>query len=1242
MRRRRSFLGLATHSVLLAMLSLVSQVQAAQVCTTQTVGDEEFFGISGSSDSNVIGVGDKGIIYRFDGNTWQSMASPTNEDLNDVEVIDGSSAFAVGKDGTVLRLSGGSWTSIGGFTDEDLFGVWAASTSEVYVVGKDGTIFRYDGSAWSDAGIAAGTDNRDLEDAWGDANSFYALSERGELYRYDRGSESWDATDTTCNTGNGFEDLWGDAGGNLFLVRKKAVYRYNGSSCSVVFNTSEDMRGIHGSTSNGVTFAGGKKGVAAEFDGGSWQENAPASEDIFDVWVSEPGSAYYGGKKGEITTCEVIAPTVLADWRLDDCTLGFSGSNVLDSGPHGFDGVVVGGLAVQNTGQLCSAGDFNGTNSYVSVPDNNMLDVTDGFSVAVWVRHDGSPLKDWEAILAKGDSTYRLHLNGGCEIADSLPGNTRHGFTLGLNGGCGNADLNSNVVPAPNTWYHVAATYDRSMMRIYINGNLVNSANHSPPINTNNFDVFIGENSQQRGRYWSGDIDELTIWDSAISAADVVSHRDRTRPCTNCGGIEFVVVHDSFGINCQDESVRVDVVDSVAGTPRNDYNAQVTLDTQSGSGTWTLVNGGGNFVDAAANDGLAIYDWPLGESTAEFALSYPGGSATFDIDVYQGSDPSIQDDDSEGSMTFSPNGFTLTAAPLANPPPAIVSPFSATQTAGTDFPVYLAAYGQTPNDPQCGVIEAYSGPQQLKFWFDHVDPGTGSIAVSIDARPIPAAEALAANQAVTFVNGQAAVTAKYKDVGRLAIRVKDDSGAHPDLPNGIRGATAGFAVKPFRFLLSNIDDAGGNPNPAAADASGPVFVAAGEPFSVTVTALDAEGSATPNYGQESIAESVVLTPVLVAPATGDNPPIASGFAAFAGGQATGTNFSWPEVGIIALLPSVADGDYLGGGDVSGTASGNVGRFSAHHFSAVLNVPTLATGCTAGSYTYIGEAFGYSHAPQVTFTARALAGEITENYAGAFFKVDNVSVAGATYTALPATLDTSGLPPAAADPVIADLGGGTGSLVFSSGSGFRFARAAEEAPFDADIRLSVLLVDGDGATEPGNPLTFGDPGGMIFDSGATLRFGRARFVNAYGSELVDLGLPLRTEYFVDSATGFVPNIDDACTSNVKITFGAFTKNLDAGETCVYDTGAPGMSGAGCPAAGHPALRFRVPPLGGDFNLQLSAPGSGNDGSTTATADVPSWLEYDWDASSPGNEDPEGTAVFGIYEGQDRRIYIRELY
>lgn len=1216
--------------------------QAAQVCTTEAVANEEFFGISGSSDSNVIGVGDRGIIYRNDGSGWSAMTSPTTRDLNDVEVVDATTAFAVGDNGAILQLSGNNWTAFSGVTSRHLFGVWAASATEAYAVGQQGEVWRYNGSSWSNQGAAAGTANRELTDVWGDANFVYAMSESGNLYTYDRSAGSWLPPNNLCQAGNGFEDLWGDGNGNIYLVQRQNVYLNNGSSCQLVATASERLMGIYGG-SDGRIHAGGRNGTLLSWDGSAWTETSEGNSDVNDVWVSPSGAVYYGRDSAEVTVCTPVAPVVIAEWGLDDCTLGFDGSAVLDASGNGLDGVTNGGMVVEAAGQLCSAGDFNGTSAYVSVPDDPLLDVQDGLSMAVWIRHDGSPA-DWETVLAKGDDGYRLHLNGGCAIAGSLPGNTRHGITFGLNGGCAGADLNSNVVPTPGAWYHVAATYDRSEMRIYINGSLVNSATYTAPIANSGFPLGIGENTQSRGRYWDGDIDELTLWDNAITAQDVADHMNRTRPCTACSSAAFEINHDNYGINCLDETIQVRVLDSISGSPRLDYNAAVTLDTQTGNGTWVLVSGSGTLTDATADDGLARYQWPLGEDTAVFALAYRQGTASFDIDVYQDTDPGIRDNDAEGLMNFGPSGFTVTSTPVGNPPPAVLAPFTAAQTAAVDFPLYLTAYGQTPNDPVCGVIEAYDGARNLQVWFDYNDPVSGTRVPVVDGVAAATSEAAAVPQAVNFASGQAVLTANYKDAGAIRLNFKDGTVADPDLPNGIRGATGQFVSRPFTFVLSNIEDLAGNPNPAAAGPGGNVFIAAGTPFAATVTALDADGDPTPNYGREIIPESVALTSTLVGPATGNNPAVvyATGFAGFVGGQATGSDFSWPEVGIITLTPSVGDGDYLGAGDVTGAASENVGRFIPDHFTAALNTPTLATACAAGGFSYIGQTFDYATSPVITATARAADGSRTQNYTGAYFRLTNATLANRDYTAASGALDLSGLPPPAADPAIADLGNGDGTLTFSAGGGLAFARAAPEAPFDAEITLAIDVIDGDGVVALSNPVTFGAAGGMLFNGGSTMRYGRIRLENAVGSELVNLAVPMVAEYYLDADNGFVTHVDDSCSTDITLSLGGFTQNLAAGETCVIENGSPGESGSACAAAGAAGQRYREPPLGGDFNLYLQAPGAGNDGSATVTASVPDWLRFDWDAATPALENPVGTATFGIFRGEDQRIYTRELY
>ena len=142
--------------------------------------------------------------------------------------------------------------------------------------------------------------------------------------------------------------------------------------------------------------------------------------------------------------------------------------------------------------------------------------------------------------------------------------------------------------------------------------------------------------------------------------------------------------------------------------------------------------------------------------------------------------------------------------------------------------------------------------------------------------------------------------------------------------------------------------------------------------------------------------------------------------------------------------------------------------------------------------------------------------------------------------------------------------------------------------------------------------------------------------------MNLGVPFHTEYYVDASTGYVTNVNDFCSSGGSLSFSNFAGNLGAGETCVEDSGSPGISSAGCVAAGPVTQRYDDPLIAGEFNLFLDAPGAGNDGSGTVDADVPDWLEFDWDTGVPGIEDPTGRFTFGIYGGDKNQVYRRELY
>jgi MSHA biogenesis protein MshQ len=160
----------------------------------------------------------------------------------------------------------------------------------------------------------------------------------------------------------------------------------------------------------------------------------------------------------------------------------------------------------------------------------------------------------------------------------------------------------------------------------------------------------------------------------------------------------------------------------------------------------------------------------------------------------------------------------------------------------------------------------------------------------------------------------------------------------------------------------------------------------------------------------------------------------------------------------------------------------------------------------------------------------------------------------------------------------------------------------------------------------------------------MRAGRARMLNAYGSELLDLPVVFRTEYW--NGTGWVLNGDDSCTDATLAFAAAGVRNI-TGNICVIEPS--NNSGEGCAAAPTQANRKYLEAgvtgtdstgtagFAGNFNLWLKAPGATYPGSIDITATVPAWLQHNWSGTVAN---PTARATFGIYKSP--LIYRRENY
>ena len=208
-----------------------------------------------------------------------------------------------------------------------------------------------------------------------------------------------------------------------------------------------------------------------------------------------------------------------------------------------------------------------------------------------------------------------------------------------------------------------------------------------------------------------GTIDEFRIYPRTLTAADVLSVMAETRahlPLTR--RVALLLSHSGHGINCRVEPVTVYALDGLNGLVGT-YSGATTLTTQSGRGTVEFDFGtrnAGRLDTGRRPCELSVRSRRRRPSRVRRLL--PGRAFTDRHCRVPDRRPDHSRRWHRRTARVQRQRLHGDAGALTNPPPASINSPVATQTAGSTFPVYLTAYGQTPTDPQCGVIETYTGP----------------------------------------------------------------------------------------------------------------------------------------------------------------------------------------------------------------------------------------------------------------------------------------------------------------------------------------------------------------------------------------------------------------------------------------------------------------------------------------------------------------------------------------------------
>jgi Leucine-rich repeat (LRR) protein len=193
------------------------------------------------------------------------------------------------------------------------------------------------------------------------------------------------------------------------------------------------------------------------------------------------------------------------------------------------NGTLQGGATASASGLIGSAFSFDGTNSFVQIPDSPVFHPTN-LTIEVWVRFSGldsqsfggSPAGD-QYIVFKESSSICNNFEGFDLSKTRIGGNDVFRFLVASASGQ-EIELDSITPLTTNIWYHVAGVRGSNFTQIYFNGQLQGQTNVNFPQDYANLPIYFGSSGEA---CWDhklrGALDEVTLYNRALASNEIAA-----------------------------------------------------------------------------------------------------------------------------------------------------------------------------------------------------------------------------------------------------------------------------------------------------------------------------------------------------------------------------------------------------------------------------------------------------------------------------------------------------------------------------------------------------------------------------------------------------------------------------------------------------------------------------------------------------------------------------------------------
>ena len=285
-----------------------------------------------------------------------------------------------------------------------------------------------------------------------------------------------------------------------------------GNTVNLSWNAATDNVGVarynvYRSTTSGFTPSTANR--IAQPTGPSYADSGLAPGTYYYKVTAEDAAGNVSGVSSEVnaTVAANSGAGLVAAYSFD----AGAGTSAVDSSGNGNTGTLANATWASG-GKYGSALSFNGTNAWVTVNSSTSLALTNGMTVEAWVNPTtlGNAYRTVVFREQPGSEVYSLYANQSGNPQAPLGEVYVNGFK----------DASASTGLATGSWAHLAETYDGSSVRLYVNGTLVSTTAAPGSLASSTAPLRIGGNNIW-GEYFSGLIDEVRVYNRALSAAEI-------------------------------------------------------------------------------------------------------------------------------------------------------------------------------------------------------------------------------------------------------------------------------------------------------------------------------------------------------------------------------------------------------------------------------------------------------------------------------------------------------------------------------------------------------------------------------------------------------------------------------------------------------------------------------------------------------------------------------------------------